>query len=448
MKDLFALKDGDVSSFLILKDKEKLKTQFRDSFGSLYLGRRCDLVVESDEDFMALFYYLLRMGLGIDVRVSEAFKPVLAPLDDKAVQVLAESAHQASTHTSKTVDMRIPHRQMMAWPKPVSGAINSGDARHSRPVYGCGQSAQSMARLFWTRDFVDAREGETSRTCLLLSFRDPVIQWILDGLMTKGQKQLLNEAAEQFGGHAMPAEPGPKQVFLPMMNESGEVDDYLLVSPVFSLSMAEEFYHGVHRFYDRHQTEVGEHPFLLRKPKSQISVGGTKPQNIGDFFSTIAGRIRCLEAKPPYTRRKPSLADRAADGFNLLCLKPSLNPEAQWIARRLLHENQVSSYRRAFKAYLIEAFRLVRVYRKQRQADDSPWPLPKDAGGIDGLARAMLEKKQLESGEIDRFTDVLINAIQRQGMPAIKLNDLHLMVMRPEIKGMLRRWRNIDGGQS
>lgn len=436
-----------VPELQIIRDKEKLKAEHRDTLGQLYLGRRSEVVVESDDELRALFNYMLRLGLGLDTEAGQAFDQVTEAVEDKNVELLCDAADQAGTHTNKHLDMRIPHRQILAWPQAQKGAISSADTERSRPVYGCGQSAQSLARLFWTRDFTDARNGGQSRSCFLFLLADPAIQDCTAAL-SNGQKQMLAQASGSRAGERTPAHPGPKQVYLPLMGDDGDINDYLLVSPVLSLAMIEELSHGVHTFHQRHFTEAEGNRFHPRTPRSFVHVGGSKPQNIGDIFSSLGGRIRGLESNIPRGRRTASLAERVRDGFDLICLSPGVNAEAQWISRPLQHKNQNESYTKAFKSYMFEALRLIRVYRKQRndslaaQSTEEAWPLPAPGKGLSDLSIALLSKSTLSADEVDRFTEALISKIQKQAMPDVPVTDGHLKIMRPVIQTTLRRWTN------
>jgi len=442
---------NDAAQLMIIREKEKLKTLHRDTLGQLYLGRRTDVVVSCDDDLKALCRFMLRLGLGIDAPTESSFEAIQGPISDKSVQNLADTAIQVATHTNKTIDMRIPHRQMMAWPESSAGAISSGDAINCRPVYGCGQSAQSLARLFWSRDFIDARNGLEKRTCIILMINDPAVQECLDCLDDRQKEEILT-AAERHGRAVMPDNPGPKQVFLPVMGDNGDINDYLLVSPVLPLALVEEFYDAVHTFHKRHKAKSEDQNFRLKTPDAFVHVGGTKPQNIGDLFSSLAGRIRCLEAKIPHRGGKASLAERVEKGFDLVCLSPKLNQEAQWINRSLKHKNQLKSYTGAFSCFLFESFRLIRVYRAQRSnallgiSNEQALPLPKPGTALSEMARTMLTQTRLDADDVARFTEAMMNGIQKQAMPNTPLTENHTKIMRPAIEAELRKWGNKPGG--
>lgn len=448
MKRLLEVVKKDAGELRIIRDKEKIKSLFPDTLGQLYRGRKTDIQIHSDGEFSALLNYMLRLGLGLDCPASEAFSIIAQSVDDKPVGLLADTAEQVGTHTNKTLDMRIPHRQMSAWPTAKPSRIGSGDAEHGRPLYGCGQSAQSLARLFWCRDFLDARSGRPHQSALIFHLINPGFEENL-AFLTDNQREMIAGAAGKHGEECLPDDPGPKQVFLPLMNQDGDIEDYLLISPVLPLSLVEEFTYAVHSFRERHRMSGNEGQFRLRTPKSFVHVGGTKPQNIGDIFSAIGGRIRGLQANLPKTGRTKTLQARVQEGFDLFCLHPKANSEAQWIDRPLNHSNQFESYTRAFQAFLLEAFRLIRVYRRQRSEatlghkGEGAWPLPSGGKGLSALSHALLTQKSLSADDVDRFTAMLLNHIQKHAMPGTPMSETHLKIMKPEVQKTLRLWANL-----
>jgi len=460
-----ALQDKEaVSGLFILKDKEKVKSKFKESFGLVYSGRVTSIHVESDDELIGLTHYMLKLALGMDCQLTDALKAPKIEPDAATFTKFLKVVNSFTTHAAKTLYGSAPSRRFVARVQEQIDGITSADAKDCRPLYFSGNAADSMFKYFWTTDFV----WNGRRTCMaeLIAKEDPVVMSALSEWTFKhGQVEAMVEQARFGIEKYLPDHAYRKQVLLPVYNDNDD-PEYLAVTPIPSIALADSIGKAQQRFRNRHvvmQSNGKEFtPFYIpgADKGNSLKFGGTKPQNINDFASSVGGYFPVLFSRIPRIPMAQGVSERAAKGWSLIDLSPKTNPEAIMVDRHVGHRNQIDSYSIAVNAFVEMSFMPILEYAdviqeaydkgvenaksegKVIESGEFDLPLPKTWDGLKGLTLALLSEDRLTEAQVEKYTKAYVAGVQEFVMRYSKMTEMARSIFIEVVSQYLRNWRN------